>query len=186
MYLCRFVSYVDDADLNGLLDIVVWGTVNDQNCLLPFIQQSGQTYSKSPLTTTPPTSNPFLLSFGANNAQKTITLALYQTNTRILLKYEPTSQNLYPFPSIHSTTIKWSSIFTSNTNSSSVAFANYHWNSYVDLTGDCQADVVVYNNMSYVEFWIANGDNTFRFAYQMYMADITGFTFADMSMWLGM
>lgn len=186
MYLCRFVCYVDDADLNGLLDIVVWGTVNNQNCLLPFIQQSGQTYSKSPLTTTPPTSNPFLLSFGANNAQKTITLALYQTNTRILLKYEPTSQNLYSFPSIHSTTIKWSSIFTSNTNSSSVAFANYHWNSYVDLTGDCQADVVVYNNMSYVEFWIANGDNTFRFAYQMYMADITGFTFADMSMRLGM
>jgi hypothetical protein len=40
------------------------------------------------------TANPFIISFGVNNAQKTIGLLVYQNGSRVILKFEPTNNNL--------------------------------------------------------------------------------------------
>lgn len=129
--------FLYDLDLNGFLDVVVWGTVNNQNCVLPFIHQSNGTFVKATQILMQPTSNPFVVSFGPNNGQKTIALAAYQNGSRVLLKYEPNTLNF--------TLIKWSNIFLSSTDMTSIPFADPHWNSHLDLTGDCQSDTVVYN-----------------------------------------
>lgn len=95
--LCFYVTLslsLDDLDLNGFLDVVVWGTVNNQNCILPFIHQSNGTFLKATQILMQPTSNPFIVSFGQNNGQKTIALAAYQNGSRVLLKYEPNTLNL--------------------------------------------------------------------------------------------
>ena len=47
VFLCKYYRYLDDLDLNGLLDIVIWGTTeNNLNCLLPYIHQAGSTFVK--------------------------------------------------------------------------------------------------------------------------------------------
>ena len=86
--------YVDDIDLNGLLDIVIWGTINNQNCLQPFIHQTNNTYIASQLLTMEPTSDPIVISFGPDNLEKTIGLLVYMNGSRAILKYESTNNNL--------------------------------------------------------------------------------------------
>lgn len=54
-------------DINGLLDIVVWGSAGGQNCLLPFIHQPDFTFAKGAVLAMPNTSNPFVIAYGTNN-----------------------------------------------------------------------------------------------------------------------
>jgi hypothetical protein len=79
-------------NIDGLLDIVVWGTINNQNCLLPYLHinnnQTNSSFVKGNLLTMPITSNPFVVSYGVDNGpNKTIALLIYMNNIRSLLKY---------------------------------------------------------------------------------------------------
>ncbi len=86
--------YEDDIDLNGLLDIVIWGTINNQSCLQPFIHQTNNTYIASQVLTMEPTTDPIVISFGPDNLEKTIGLLVYMNGNRVILKYESTNNNL--------------------------------------------------------------------------------------------
>jgi len=44
---------------------------------------------------------------------------------------------------IYSIVIPWATIFVSSTNYATVPFSNPHWNSYLDITGDCQSDIII-------------------------------------------
>ncbi len=38
-----------------------------------------------------------------------------------------------------------------------IGFKNPHWNTFMDLTGDCQPDLIVLNEKSEAEVWISEG-----------------------------
>lgn len=42
---------LDDMDMDGMLDILIWGSVNGMNCLLPFQQQQQNTFVQRTVTT---------------------------------------------------------------------------------------------------------------------------------------
>lgn len=81
-------------DLNGLLDIVIWGSVNNQSCILPYNHLPNNTYSPSSILTMQSTSNPIVISYGPDNNQRTIGLLVFMNGSRALLKYEVANQNL--------------------------------------------------------------------------------------------
>lgn len=68
-------------------------------------------------------------------------------------------EKLYTSTTTHSTnafndsvSAAWNSTFqNSNEN---LAFSDQHWNSFVDITGDCSSDIIITNANSQIEFWI--------------------------------
>jgi len=47
---------------------------------------------------------------------------------------------------IYSVSVNWTSLFVGG--NANVPFSNQHWNSFVDLTGDCFPDLVITNSQS--------------------------------------
>lgn len=45
--------------------------------------------------------------------------------------------------SLFSTSVQFSQVFQSANSFAATPFADPHWNSYLDLTGDCRSDVVI-------------------------------------------
>ena len=93
VFLCTYMNDADDANLDGLLDVTIWGEALNQNCLMPFIQQN---MTFSPLNTRfmDKTSQPFVISFGGNNGrEKTNALCIFENGTRLLLKVDTTVIN---------------------------------------------------------------------------------------------
>lgn len=85
---------LDDMDMDGLLDILVWGSANGSSCLLPFQQQQQNNFVQRSATIMTKTANPFVISYGPNNAQKTVGLLVYQNGSRVILKYESSINGL--------------------------------------------------------------------------------------------
>lgn len=54
---------------------------------------------------------------------------------RTILKYNGAGKNF--------TSVQFSQVFQSANSFAATPFADPHWNSYLDLTGDCRADVVI-------------------------------------------
>ncbi len=62
------------------------------------------------------------------------------------------------FPSKNSEQISWDSLMHPATaDYKSLQFMSPHWNTFVDLTGDCLPDLVLLNVNNEIEIWIAEG-----------------------------
>lgn len=86
--LCNTVRDLDDMDMDGTLDVAVWGSNTEgQNCLLPFLHNSNLSFAMAQLATMQETTNPFFISFGNNNGQKSVGLLAYMNGGRTFLKY---------------------------------------------------------------------------------------------------
>lgn len=56
----------------------------------------------------------------------------------------------------------WSNVFASSSVvDQSSPFADPHWNSFLDITGDCYGDVVIVNSNMQIEFWVGQPGNKF-------------------------
>ena len=67
---------------------------------------------------------------------------------------------------------------------SSYKFPNVHYNSFVDLNGDCRADLFITstdNTLTFLEIWIKQSDGTFCLVSynQTETSSVKGITFAD-------
>ena len=61
-----------------------------------------------------------------------------------------------------------------------IPFASPHWNSYLDLTGDCRADVVIVDDEQNIEIWVNYG-RTFVYQSSLSMSEqISSLYFSDM------
>jgi hypothetical protein len=78
---------LDDLDSDGLLDVVVWGMMENNNCLQPFIQTKSGSFVAGQVLTMQVTSNPFVISYGINNAEKSTALLTFVNGSRTILKY---------------------------------------------------------------------------------------------------
>lgn len=78
----------------------------------------------------------------------------------------------------------WSNVFApSNLADQSSPFSDPHWNSFLDLTGDCYSDVVIVNSNKQIEFWIGEPGNKFEMLNNslLSMGNFISLSFADMS-----
>jgi hypothetical protein len=77
--------------------------------------------------------------------------------------------------------VSWNKIFSNATQYETIPFSEPHWNSYLDLTGDCRADVVITNNNNQVEYWI-NHNNVFELSGKpVSYGDFNSLSFSDIS-----
>ena len=47
----------------------------------------------------------------------------------------------------------WRVLFLNNINEG-IAFSDQHWNSFIDLTGDCNPEIVLTSVLREIEFWV--------------------------------
>ena len=47
----------------------------------------------------------------------------------------------------------WKKLFNGNQNVN-VPFSDQHWNSFLDITDDCNPDIVITNDDLQIEFWV--------------------------------
>ena len=76
--------------------------------------------------------------------------------------------------------IAWFKIFESKESFENVEFSRPHWNSYLDVTGDCRSDVLIIDESKNIEVWVNFGHT---FVYQSSIAistDVISVFFADM------
>ena len=81
---------------------------------------------------------------------------------------------------LFSTIIAWNSVFSGPSEYDTLPFADPHWNSYLDVTGDCYGDVVIVNSNNIVEFWIG-GSGNFKLQNSSQFSNIVSLSFADLS-----
>lgn len=90
-FLCNLLHYTVDADVNGLLDITIWGTNGDENCLLLYLHEPKLNFAMAASRSLAETTQPFVLSYGGDNGrQKVNSLCVYENGSRTLLKYDDT------------------------------------------------------------------------------------------------
>ena len=112
------------------------------------------------------------MSSGQNNGPQKITgLLIFKEGKRSILKYE-SFQARY-------TNIEWFSLFN-DTAYEAIPFSNPHWNSFIDITGDCRSDLILCDNDRNIEFWVFNGTK-FLFHSKKKLDIISSLSFADMS-----
>lgn len=60
-------------------------------------------------------------------------------------------------------------------------FADPHWNSYVDLTGDCRSDVVIVDEQNNMEIWVNEGKKFSFYSSTPLPNDTLSLFFSDIS-----
>ena len=83
-------------NLDGWVDVVVWGLQdNKTNCIVSYLyspNSTNNTFVSGPqYTGINQTSNPFVISYGKSNAEKSIGLLLFLNGNRAILNYQNTT-----------------------------------------------------------------------------------------------
>jgi hypothetical protein len=142
----------------------------ETNCLYAILQTSGQ-FNPQSLIITPTTTQPFLFETNYIRNIKTNCLILYNTsaNTRSILYYTDSFS-----------VFDWNTLFTNS--SVAVPFSDPHWNSFVDITNDCYADLIITNDQNQIEFWIYQSSiSKFSLALLYNVTNLTSLSFVDVN-----
>jgi hypothetical protein len=62
-----------------------------------------------------------------------------------------------------------------------IGFKDPHWNTFMDLTGDCQPDLIILNEKTEAEVWISEGKTFSLYTNKEISNTIRGFTISDIS-----